>query len=66
MQVDPINSELKPPGTERLKLEYDKLPSSFTFKFNLRRYSVDLNCGCPANVVTGKVRPCSFNLSNPF
>jgi hypothetical protein len=29
---------LKPPGTKRLKLEYDKLLSSFGFKFNLRCY----------------------------
>jgi len=26
------------PGTKRLKLKYDKLLSSFSFKFNLRRY----------------------------
>jgi len=28
---------LKPPGTKRLKLKYDELPSSFAFSFNLRR-----------------------------
>jgi hypothetical protein len=33
-----MNPKLKPPGTKRLKLEYDVgLPSSFRFKFNLRR-----------------------------
>jgi len=32
---------LKPPGTERLKLKYDELLSSFAFKFHLRRYTKD-------------------------
>jgi hypothetical protein len=31
---------LKAPGTERLKLKYDGLFSSFAFKFNLRRYNL--------------------------
>ena len=39
MQVDPIEPTSKAPGTKRLKLEYDKLLSSFAFKFNLRRYT---------------------------
>jgi len=30
--------QLKAPGTKRLKLKYDELPSRFGFKFNLRRY----------------------------
>ena len=30
---------LKPPGTKRLKLEYDGLLSNFGLNFNLRRYS---------------------------
>jgi hypothetical protein len=29
---------LKAPGAKRLKLEYDEPPSSFAFKFSLRRY----------------------------
>ena len=37
-QVDPIKFKLKAPGTQRLKPKYDKLLSSFAFKFNLRRY----------------------------
>jgi len=37
VQVDPIKPTLKAPGTKRLKLKYDKLLSSFAFKFNLRR-----------------------------
>jgi hypothetical protein len=39
VQVDPMEFVLKAPGTKRLKLECDKLLSSFAFKFNLRRYS---------------------------
>jgi hypothetical protein len=31
---------LKPPGTERLKLDFDELLSSFAFQFNLRRYNL--------------------------
>ena len=41
-QVKPIKPALKAPGTKRLKLKYDELPSSFAFNFNLRRYSVGL------------------------
>ena len=37
---------LKAPGTKRLELKYDELLSSFAFKFNLRRYFLDL-CGIP-------------------
>ena len=42
MQVDPIKPALKAHGTKRLKLKCDKLLSSFTFKFNLRRYNVGI------------------------
>jgi hypothetical protein len=38
--VDPIKPTLKPPITKRLKLECDILLSTFSFKFNLRRYNV--------------------------
>jgi len=38
VQLDPIKPELKPPGTERLKLMCDTLVSTFAFKFRLRRY----------------------------
>ena len=40
VQVDPIKPKLKPPGTKRLKLEYDGQLSNFGFKFNLRRYNL--------------------------
>jgi len=38
VQLDPIKPKLKPPGTKRLKLEYDGMLSDFGFKSNLRRY----------------------------
>ena len=40
VQVDPMRPTLKAPGTERLKLQYEKPLSNFPFKFNLRRYRV--------------------------
>ena len=39
MQVDPITSKLKPPGTKRLKVKCDILLSNAGFKFNLSRYT---------------------------
>ena len=41
MQVDPIKPALKAPGINLLKLKYDKPPSNFALKFNLRRYNLD-------------------------
>jgi hypothetical protein len=38
VQVDPIKSMLKPPGTKHLKLRCDILLSTVAFKFNLRNY----------------------------
>jgi hypothetical protein len=32
---------LKPPGTNRLKLQYDQPPSNFAFKFHLHHYTQD-------------------------
>jgi len=43
VQVDPIQPTLKPPGTKRLKLNYDETLSIFAFKFNLRRYTLRLH-----------------------
>jgi len=34
---------LKGPGTERLKLNQEKLLSAFALKFNLRRYNLVVN-----------------------
>jgi len=42
VQVEPMKPKLKAPGSKRakrLKLKFDNLPSSFAFRFNLRRYS---------------------------
>ena len=41
VQVDPINPTLKAPGSMHLKLRYDGPVSTFAFKFNLRRYTLD-------------------------
>ena len=40
VQVHPIKSNLKPPGTKRLKLKCDILLSTYAFKLNLRLYTV--------------------------
>jgi len=37
VQVDPISTTLKAPGTEGLNLKDEEVLSSFAFKFNLRR-----------------------------
>ena len=42
VQVDPIQPKLKPPGTKCLKLKCDVLPSTSGFKFNMRRYTMEL------------------------
>ena len=39
-----MKPKLKPPGTKRLKLEYDGLLSNLGFKFNLRRYNLEQQC----------------------
>jgi len=39
VQVEPIKSTLKAPGSMRLKLDYDCPLSNFAFKFHLRRYT---------------------------
>ena len=38
VQIDPIKSKLKPPGTKLFKLNCDVLLSTSAFRFNLRRY----------------------------
>ena len=71
MQVDPIKPKLKPPGTKRLKLEYDGLLSNFGFKFNLRRYNLaqaqmrSPNAGGIGGGGLCMVRRCRLTLSNP-
>jgi len=39
VQVHPITPALKPPGTKRLKLKYEKVLSKFAFNFNLRHHT---------------------------
>jgi hypothetical protein len=39
VQVDPIKPNLKAPGTNRLRLNYEKLLPSFAFNLSLRRYA---------------------------
>jgi hypothetical protein len=40
VQVDPNKTTLKAPGIKRVKLKFDKVLSSFAFKFKLRRFSM--------------------------
>jgi len=53
VQVDPMESMLKPPGIKRLKLSSDELLSSFAFNFNLRRST----WGCPSATPCGRTSP---------
>ena len=69
---------LKAPEIKRLKLEYDKLLSSFAFNFNLRRFMEDKN-RTEFSVIDGvryfhtgdigaftaKVRRCRLTVSKP-
>ena len=55
MQVEPVKPKLKAPGTKRLKLYYDKLPSSFAFNFNLRRYTSAARCSAAGSGLNGAV-----------
>jgi hypothetical protein len=48
---------LKPPGTQRLKLKHDEVPSNFAFNFNLRRYTEDKRKLVVAIYKLSKVRP---------
>jgi hypothetical protein len=44
VQVDPMTSDVKPPETNLLMLTYDEPLSSFTFEYNLRRYTMTCPC----------------------
>ena len=70
MQVDPIKPTLKAPGTQRLKLKYDKLLSSFAFNFNLRRYNTESDHLFHLNYAVtlfnaSEVGRCRFTASKP-
>jgi len=41
VQVDPMKPNLKSPGNKHLILQCDRLLSTFAFKFDLRRYTLD-------------------------
>jgi len=61
-----MNYKLKAPGTERLKLKYDNMPSRLAFKFNLRRYSMAAdNLAMAAFLATLMVGRCRLTLWNP-
>jgi hypothetical protein len=51
VQVDPIESKLKPPGTKRSKLNCDILLSTSAFEISLRRYSVACSTHYTADVL---------------
>ena len=51
MQVAPIKPPLKPPGIKRLNLNYNILPSTFGFRFNVRRFNKAAH-QCPLFAVT--------------
>jgi len=56
VQVEPMKSKLKGPGTKRSKLKCHVLLSSFAFDFNLGRYSQEVRLGQHATV-----RRCTLN-----
>jgi len=64
-----MKPKLKPPGTKRLKLTYDKLLSNVAFKSNLRRYILGLTLpGVEVPIMSRShstmVGRCSLTLSN--
>ena len=64
MHVDPIKPTLTSPGIKRLTLEYDELLSSFSFKFNLRRYIKDSVDPIPHREgLSSQTKGVSFNRS---
>jgi hypothetical protein len=66
VQVDPVKPTSKSPGTNRLKLTYDKLVSDFAFIFRLRRYSEVHVAGKTPGVPPTKVGRCSFDPIKPL
>ena len=63
VQVDPIKPKLKPPGTERLKLNHGVLLSTLAFKFNLHRYTparraTASRAGADTRPLSAQLEPC--------
>ena len=56
---------LKAHGTNRLKLKYERLPSSFGFKFILRRYTMGPETQLADETLVNSVGRCRLTLSNP-
>ena len=58
MQIEPMTSELKAPGTKRLKLKSDEPLSSFVYNFVLRCYIKGFKpaVGSKADIMYWKVR----------
>ena len=56
VQVHPIKAKLKPPVSKSLRLKCDKLLSNVAFKFNLRRYSTEVEPGALTVVAGGFFR----------
>jgi hypothetical protein len=48
LQVEPMTTVLKPPGSTLLKLGYDGPLSNFAYNLNLRRYNTDVKYQCGA------------------
>jgi hypothetical protein len=69
-QVDSIKPTLKAPGTQRSKLKYGKLLSSFAINFNLHRYIKDRGMYLSNHGIwrirDRKVGRCRLALSNPL
>jgi len=57
-----MKSKLKPPGTERLTLECDRLLSTSAFKFKLCRYTKVMQLRFATHPKVGR---CRLTLSNP-
>ena len=65
VQVDPMTTMLKAPGTMHLKPKYDVPPSNIAFKFNVRRYMKAIPAhatavGVPAKIVAGSRVPYPY------
>jgi len=66
VQVEPVKSKLKAPGTERFILKYDNLLSRRDFRVNLRCYKKGAQaCSSSPRALLRSVWRCRLTLSNP-
>ena len=63
VQVDPMKPNLKPPGTERLKLKCDDPLSIFGSNFSLRRYTLGCAVSTRCRSRLGFAVPCARSTS---